>query len=311
MNNKPRLLITGVGGFIGHHLAKFYSNRGWIVVGIDCLPEAQVPGYLLDKYYSIKLPAIDIVDIVGTGFDVCFHCAGSSDVLSSIDMPKLDFISSVDATFNLLNALRIHSPQCKFIFLSSAAVYGEPEYLPVDENAQIRPLTPYGFHKYQCEMLCKEFNIVYGMKTGSVRIFSAYGVGLHRQVVWDICQQIVTSSDLRLKGTGGEGRDFIHIKDIIVALNLVVENAPLGGDVFNVACGQQITIRMLAEIITKEFGFEGNIIFDGVVPTGVPLNWCSDISKLRYLGFRASVSLQEGIEEYVAWARNRYYAQKP
>jgi UDP-glucose 4-epimerase len=173
----------------------------------------------------------------------------------------------------------------------------------VSETQPPAPLSPYGFHKWQSEQLCLEFAKVYGLPTASLRIFSAYGPGLRRQVLWDICQKVITQNSLTLQGTGKESRDFIHALDIARALGVVATSAPMQGEVYNLGSGQEIAIGQLANMVLEALDADCSPEFDGVVPAGTPLNWQADVSKLQALGFSASVPLERGVKTFANWCR--------
>jgi UDP-glucose 4-epimerase len=298
------VLITGVAGFLGRYVAQHFTGLDWTVIGIDSAPPENASISRLAAYYSLKLPDDAIGKILREHApDVCIHCAGRASVPLSVADPSADYYANVVLTFEVLEALRKHAPACKFIFVSSAAVYGNPRSLPVNEDAPVAPISPYGFHKLQGELLCKEFAGVYGLQTASMRIFSAYGPGLRRQVLWDICRKVITNQSLMLQGTGHESRDFIHALDIARAAYLVATRAPMGGDVFNLASGTEVTIQDLARQILEALGADCALQFDGVVPPGTPLNWCADMSKLHSLGFEVSVPFKQGVETFAQWCR--------
>jgi UDP-glucose 4-epimerase len=298
------VLITGVAGFLGRYLAQHFCSQGWNVIGVDNAPPENASLSNLIAYYSLKLPNIALYDVLQKHApDLCIHCAGRASVPLSVSDPSSDYYSNTVLTFEILDGLRNHAPGCKFIFLSSAAVYGNPRVLPVTENEPADPISPYGFHKLHGEFLCKEFARVYGLQTASVRIFSAYGPGLRRQVLWDICRKVITSKTLILQGTGQESRDFIHALDIARAIHLVATKATLKGDVFNLANGYEVTIRDLAEMVLATLNANCSPQFDGVVPPGNPLNWCADMTKLNSLGFDVSVPFRQGVETFAIWCR--------
>jgi UDP-glucose 4-epimerase len=298
------LLITGVSGFLGRYIAQHFSELGWAVIGIDNVAPENAPLPLLSSYYSLKLPNTALNDLIRKHApEVCIHCAGSASVGQSVTDPVRDFYASTVLTFEVLNALRLDAPKCRFILLSSAAVYGNPEALPIAENHPPAPISPYGFHKWQCEQLCREFAEVYGLQTAGLRIFSAYGPGLHRQVLWDICRKVIMQKSLTLQGTGKESRDFIHALDIARAIQIVSSKAPLRGEVYNLASGQEVTIKELAGMILNALDSTIPPLFDGVLPTGTPLNWRADISKLSSLGFAVSIPLQQGVKSFATWCR--------
>ncbi|WP_017654681.1 NAD-dependent epimerase/dehydratase family protein [Fortiea contorta] len=298
------VLITGVAGFIGRYVARHFFEQGWSVLGIDNSPPENAPLSNLTAYHRLQLPDGNLNTLLQeTSPQVCIHCAGRASVGLSVTNPRADFHANTVLTFELLNALHLYAPTCRFIFLSSAAIYGNPQSLPVAENQSCSPLSPYGFHKLQCEQLCLEFAKIYNLPTASLRIFSAYGPGLRRQVLWDICRKAITESSLILQGTGKESRDFIHALDIARALNVVAESAPMQGEVYNLANGREVYIDELAKLTIDALGLNCTLNFDGIVPVGNPLNWQADISKLQSLGFTPTVSLEKGIKTFATWCR--------
>lgn len=303
-NSQNVVLVTGAAGFLGQYLSRYYFQLGWNVVGIDTFVVEKVSKENLSSYYQMKLPDSGINSVLMTHeFDLCIHCAGSASINMSVEDPSTDFYLSTVVTFELLNAIRLNAPGCRFVYLSSAAVYGNPEVLPIEEiGTELCPVSPYGYHKLQCEQICSEFSSIYNIPTASARIFSAYGPGLRRQVIWDIIQKAAAESHIVLQGTGLESRDFIHASDIANAIACIGQNASMEGEVYNVANGVEITINDLAKLIVSKLSSHVTIEFDGKVPKGVPLNWCSDNSKLQSLGFESNISLNEGITEFTKWA---------
>ena len=298
------VLVTGVSGFLGRYVARYFSEQGWSVVGIDNSTPENAPVANLKEYYRLQLPERQLNDILQRHDPQVFiHCAGRASVGLSMSDPAADFFGNTVLTFEILNYLRLNSPNCRFIFLGSAAVYGNPESLPVKENQSLSPLSPYGFHKQQCEQLCLEFTKVYNVPTAIVRIFSAYGPGLRRQVLWDICQKAIAQNSLILQGTGQESRDFIHALDIAKALMTIATSAPMHGEVYNLGTGKEVTISKLANMILEALEFDDIPQFDGVIPTGNPLCWQADVSKLQALGFNASIPLERGVKTFANWCR--------
>jgi UDP-glucose 4-epimerase len=303
-NKLKSVLVTGVAGFIGRYVARYFYEQEWLVIGIDNSPPENAPLGNLQTYQHLQLPNSALHSLLKENPpQVCIHCAGRASVGLSLTDPAADFYGNTLLTFELLNALRLYAPSCRFIFLSSAAVYGNPEFLPVTETLSNAPLSPYGFHKWQCEQICLEFTKVYGLPTTSVRIFSAYGPGLRRQVLWDICWKAITKNSVTLQGTGYESRDFIHALDIAKALMVLATSAPMEGEVYNLASGKEVSISELANMILNALEYDCTPQFDGVLPVGNPLNWQADISKLNALGFIPSVPLEMGVKTFANWCR--------
>jgi UDP-glucose 4-epimerase len=299
------VLVTGVAGFIGRYVARLFSEQGWSVIGIDNAPPENAPVANLSSYHRLYLPDVGLLGDVlkHEAPQVCIHCAGRASVGLSVTDPAADFHANTVLTFEVLNALRLHAPSCRFIFLSSAAVYGNPATLPINETQSPSPLSPYGFHKWQCEQLCIEFSKIYGLPTASLRIFSAYGPGLRRQVLWDICHKAIVQNRVTLQGTGNESRDFIHALDIARALLVIATTATMQGEPYNLAAGKEVSIADLANMILRALEYSFSPQFDGIVPTGNPLNWQADISKIEALGFVTSVPLEKGVRTFANWCR--------
>ena len=261
-----KVLVTGAAGFLGHHVVTQFAREGWKVVGLDHVPSPTAtfaPGV---AYHRLELPNALLGSLIAAEApNVCVHCAGSASVGLSLENPDVDFRGNTILTFEVLEALRRNAPACRFLLLSSAAVYGDPAALPVSEVQVPDPLSPYGWHKLQCEMLCAEYSRFFDLPTAVVRIFSAYGPGLRRQVIWDICERALTKGELFLHGTGRESRDFIHATDIARGLVLLAESGAAIGEVYNLATGREVTIAELAELLLRELAPGIVPVFDGEI----------------------------------------------
>ncbi len=278
------VLITGATGCIGKAVCMACEAEGWATLPIKDM-RLPADASALAAFIALHPP------------DACVHCAGPASVRDSIIDPQRDFANSVSATFALLNVLRQAAPRCRTLLLSSAAVYGNPQRLPISEDSDLYPISPYGFHKRMVEQLGTEFHQLFGMPITSARIFSAYGVGLQRQVVWDVLQKARTTppdQPIYLSGSGNETRDFIHVDDVAQALVALLKFAPMRAEAFNVANGISVSIRELAHKLAPQH----QIQFDGIIRVGDPLYWQADISRLAALGFACRVGLDEGLKGY-------------
>ena len=297
------VLITGAGGFLGGYISRQFASDGWRVLAVDRLSPDLIHCPHGATYHQLLLPDPALGQLLDAEQPkICIHCAGRASVPFSMENPEADFRDNTVLTFELLETLRNHAPACRFLLLSSAAVYGNPDSLPVTEAQRPAPLSPYGYHKLQCELLCEEFTRIYDLPTAIIRIFSAYGPGLRRQVLWDICERALTSRNLVLHGTGAESRDFIHAADVARALALIASEAPCRAEVYNLATGREVTIRELAGLITAVLCPELEARFDGAVRAGDPRNWRADIGKVAALGFAPSIPLEQGIRSVATWA---------
>ena len=298
------VLITGVSGFLGRALARHFAGRRYEVWGVDRMPAENAPLADLRRFEQIGLPAPRMTQLLADWRpDTLIHCAGRASVPLAMQDPRADFDDGPVLTFDLLEALRQAIPECAFLLLSSAAVYGNPSLLPVTENAAIQPVSSYGYHKWLSETLCTEFSTVYGLRTASARVFSAYGSGLRRQVMWDIVHKALTHHEVRLQGSGQESRDFIHTQDIARGLEVILANAPARGEAYNLASGRETSIADLARLILHELDDPSPVTFSGELPPGTPRNWWADIHRICELGFQPQVALEVGVAGFVAWCQ--------
>jgi UDP-glucose 4-epimerase len=299
-----KIFIIGSEGFIGTHTVSFFLKKGWAVYGID------LKDYSLQKYNYYKvLPSLADYDEYVKSIlpDVCLFASGSANVSHSMQYPLSDIRANSLQVFQILDSIRQNSPACKFINLSSAAVYGNPKSLPVSEKAEISPMSPYGWHKYYSELMGKEFFQVYGIRNCSLRPFSVYGPLQTKLLLWDLFVKMKSSSEqVELFGTGEESRDFIFITDVIESLYAIIENAPMNGEVYNIASGSETTIKSVVEIFLSNFDYKGKIKFNQQVKKGDPLNWRADISKISEFGFSPSVNINEGIKLYCDWLKQHH-----
>jgi UDP-glucose 4-epimerase len=297
-------MITGINGFLGTQVARRFRAEGWVVVGVGRSAPGPDVQAAVSRYLHLALPDPGFRQIL---FDlqpaVLVHCAGRSSVPLSVKDPAGDFSSGPVLVFEVLEHLRLYSPHTRFVFLSSAAVYGNPANLPVSEDAPARPVSPYGYHKWQGEQLCTMFASLYGLPAASLRVFSAYGPGLRRQVIWDVCRKVTGQSAATLQGTGRESRDFVHAADVAAGVLRVAEAAPMAGEAYNLASGEETTIAALARLVVGLLAPRCRVEFSGEVPAGTPLNWRADVAKIGRLGFAPTVSLEKGVAEFAGWFR--------
>lgn len=294
-----KILIIGSKGFIGSHCLDYfkYSHDVW---GCDIIPKNEEK-----KHFLVDIFNPDYNHIFQTHqFDLCINCSGAANVTSSLKEPKEDFIANTINVINILEAIRLYNPTCRFMTISSAAVYGNPSVLPITTKCQPNPVSPYGFHKYFAEELCKEYHMFWGVRTCCIRVFSAYGPGLKKQLLWDLYNKFNKEPAVELWGTGDETRDFIYIADLIRAIDVIIRNSLFEAEIVNIANGQQYSIRQIATFFAKEFGASEQIInFIGVERSGDPLYWEADISKIQEWGYRPKISIEEGIKKYIQWVR--------
>lgn len=299
------VLICGAGGCLGSHAAAAFKHSGWRVVGAgrgDALGLEQYPKdvpflrgdfesqvfvqQLLEEFKPSKL----------------IFVAGPSDVQRSVTDPVKDFRGQTLPLIQVLWAASLMNSPPGVLLVSSAAVYGNIATLPVTEKTQPNPISPYGFHKFAQEALLDEFGKLYGVPTCKARVFSTYGRGLRRLAVWEITRRAM-SRDYKLRGTGEETRDYLHVSDIAHALECIASHSPFRGEIVNVASGQETSMRQVASFIYGALGVTAPPVFDNKCLAGSPLMWRADISTLQGLGFKPKIELEAGIRDTVKWIK--------
>lgn len=292
-----KVLITGARGFIGCSLLEHLNGKGYDVVGWDILS-----GEHIEHVNMLNIEEI-INGLKKEKPDCIVHCAGMADVSMSLENPQKDFSKNVEITHNFLFSIKKSGLiNCKFIFLSSAAVYGNPNKLPICETDERNPMSPYALHKLMCEEICEYFfnNKLLNIKI--LRIFSAYGEGLKKQIFWDMYNRYNEQDKLEMFGTGHESRDYIYIRDLLNAIEIVMKYAPKDELVYNVGNGVEESIQNVANCFADAMGFSRDKIeFTGKKREGNPENWRADINRLEELGYRRQYSFEEGILNYVNW----------
>lgn len=306
------VIVTGAKGFIGRSMMEYMLQKDHTVTGWDVGREDELP----DGIRVIDMRSLEEVEkaLASLRPDVIIHCAGSANVSESVANPDRDFELNVGITHNLLYAmLRQGLNKTRLVYLSSAAVYGNPRKLPVFETDEVHPISPYALHKSMCEDMCRYFAENHGFDIRIARIFSAYGDGLRKQIFWDMYRKITDTGRLEMFGDGTESRDFIYIDDLVRALYLIVtddNDTYDDGDgvlyrVVNVANGEEIPISRVVGIFAGCMGIpDGSISFNGIRRDGDPHNWQADIYALRALGYTQSISIEDGISQYCDWVKS-------
>jgi UDP-glucose 4-epimerase len=282
-------LVTGGAGFIGRRVAAQLQSAGWTVVtaGRGCAVEAISCHALATLRHEIALAV---------------HCAGGASVAKSIGDPSGEFANSVPPTVELLEFIRRHHSSANVVLVSSGAVYGQAASLPTAETAPTQPVSPYGLHKLVTEDIGRFYGRAYGMRVAIVRLFSVYGEGLRKQLLWDASRKAVVG-DLIFSGTGNEVRDWLHVSDAASLITLVGGSASPEAPVFNGGSGTGSTVATVLEHLFRALGVSGVAKFSGVVRAGDPTSFVADIRRAAALGWVPRIALDEGINAYARWFR--------
>lgn len=296
-----KILILGSEGFIGLHVIQKGIKNGYQVFGCDIVKHSNIDY----NYFNISVDTNAFCTLLSEiTFDCIINCAGSGNVFLSIENPMQDFLLNVSNVFYILEAIKKYQKKTKYIHISSAAVYGNPESLPIKETSLISPISPYGFHKLQSEILCKEYAQLYGINIFIVRPFSVYGPGLKKQIIWDTFQKGKINKIIELSGTGNETRDFIYIDDLTDSLFHLIISKIESFEIFNVATGNEISIKFFLQKLLQHLGWNHKLLFNQTIREGDPKFWKADISKLSSVGFNSKCLIDDGLSKTAKWLLN-------
>jgi UDP-glucose 4-epimerase len=294
-----KIIILGSEGFIGSHLVRYFDQLGYKVFGCDLIEKRSA----FFTYFQIEKSLLQWGSIFSEHqFDFCINAAGNGNVNYSLTHPFEDFESNTIDTIEILDSIRKYSPACRYLHISSAAVYGNPASLPVHESAVCNPVSPYGWHKLMAEQVCREYHAIYNIPVVIVRPFSIYGPGLKKQLFWDTYAKYKESpGSIELWGTGNESRDFIYIDDVLRSFDLLLNKAAMQAEVYNLASGNETLIKDAVDKLFSSMDARPVVQFNNKTREGDPLNWQADVTAIAGLGFVPLVSLETGIEKVAKW----------
>lgn len=296
-------MVTGALGFLGRHVARRLSFSGWQVIGIGHgrWERDEYKQWGIAEWHASDITVDALVNHGGQP-DVIVHCAGSGSVGYSLDYPYQDYQRTVGTTLSVLEFGRMHAPNAKIVYPSSAGVYGSVQKLPILETDALSPTSPYGVHKRMAEELCGSYAQHFNLQVAVVRLFSVYGVGLRKQLLWDAAQKILRGEH-EFFGTGEEIRDWLHVED---AANLLIEaarHASSGCPIVNGGGGIGTNVRVALSNLFKSFG-AGEPVFTGVSRPGDPPGYVADISSAIAWGWNPATAFEDGLREYAEWFKS-------
>jgi UDP-glucose 4-epimerase len=275
-----RWLITGGNGFLGFSVADYLAQAGNSVAGLT--RKAELPNWFRRLKYPTSIEALAEV-IRGEHPDCILHAAGAASVGGSWETPARDFVDSVVAWHALLEATRQSGLKPILFLPSSAAVFGNPNRLPISENALCKPISPYGFHKLVCEQLAEEYAVLWEMPIVICRLFSVFGPRQRRLLVWELVEQIFSNLPMiHLQGTGLEERDYLAITDVAKAFELLAKRRVSNSlQTFNLGSGRSLRVVDLIEVLQRLTGVPKPVVLGRSGRHGDPLHWRADNLRLR------------------------------
>jgi len=303
-----RILITGGAGFIGSNLVEYllknkpldefivYDNLS--ACGIEYLN--QITGGMGDNS-PVKFVKGDILDqeclySSCEDVDVIIHLAAHTDVVESMESPKVSLSINVNGTMNVLDVARQRKART-VVFASSNAVLGDVA-LPVSETSVANPISPYGAGKLACEALCKLYSKCFDISVTALRFANAYGnYSSHKTtVIAKMLKDIMNGNGLVIYGDGYQTRDYVHVQDIAKAIVLSIDKAK-GYWLFQVGSGEETSVIDIAETICSIANASPDVVYKPERPGEICRNY-SSIKKIKeILGFEPEINLKDGIKD--------------
>jgi UDP-glucose 4-epimerase len=294
-------LVTGAHGFVGRHVAAALAASGVHVTGIGhgSWTRDEWRRWGLDEWHVADVSVESLTTYAGTP-DLVFHCAGSGSVAFSMSHPAQDFNRTVGSTLAVLEYLRLQCPQARLVMPSSAGVYGVAERMPIATGATLRPVSPYGVHKQMAEELCQSYARHFGIRSARVRLFSVFGVGIRKQLLWDACNKL-RRGPATFAGSGQETRDWLHVADAARLMLAAAEHASTDCPVANGGTGRAVSIREVVELIAARLGGGAAAAFSGQLRPGDPTHYQADIAGALAWGWLPQRDFVAEVKAYVDW----------
>jgi UDP-glucuronate 4-epimerase len=303
-----RYVVTGAAGFIGSHLAEALAARGHDVLGVDCFTDYYDPALKEENAAGLEVARVDLAeeDLDLDGVDGVFHLAGQPGV-RSFGAVFEDYVRR-----NLLTSRRVFETAAaagvRVIFASSSSVYGDAESYPTSEDAQPRPISPYGITKLGCEQLAYAYAKGFGLDTVLLRYFTFYGPRQRPDMAFArIVEALARGSSFELYGDGLQSRSFTYVGDGVEATIAAMEQAPAGA-LYNVGGGVEATMRDAIATLEEISGRALDLV-ERPAAAGDVRRTAPDVSAIAVeLGWRPRTSLEDGLRAQWEWASSRVAA---
>jgi UDP-glucose 4-epimerase len=305
-------VVTGGGGFIGSHIVEELLGRNETVRVLD--------NFSTGKHENVE-PFADRAEIIEAdiaeaknlaeflkGADYVIHQAAIPSVPKSMIDPVKSHHANVDGTLKLLVACREAGVK-RVVYASSSSLYGDSPTLPKHEGMMPNPLSPYGAQKLFGEMYCQVFTRAYGLETVSLRYFNVFGprqdaTSQYSGVLALFIPAVLQGRKPTIYGDGLQSRDFTYVKNVAEANLIACKAAGVAGQVFNVACGDRITVNSMLQQINTVTGKDITPIY-AEPRSGDIKHSQADITRAKeHLGYQPKVSFAEGLRNTIEWYRN-------
>jgi len=299
LGNQRAAVVTGAAGFLGRRLAMSAAAQGYRIIAIGHGVQECDGDPFVSEWHEGDV-SLETLANCSVEPDVVFHCAGGASVAHSFEQPHRDFQRTVESTVSVLEFARTAKRRPAVVLPSSAAVYGCAAVQPIGVNSRLNPVSPYGLHKRIAEDLTNSYAKRFGLRASIVRLFSVYGPGLRKQLLWDACQRLTTGDGV-FGGSGAETRDWLHVDDAASLMVQASTRASPECPIVNGGTGTAVPISSILDELCSELGAGTSIEFSGLSRPGDPTDYVADISEAIGWGWRPAHHWRTGIREYARW----------
>jgi len=304
-------VVTGGGGFIGSHIAEELIRRRETVKIIDNFSTGKrknVEAFRKDA----EIIEADIAEATNlrdlfSGADYVIHQAAIPSVPKSILDPVKSHEANVNGTLNVLLASRDAGVK-RVVYASSSSLYGDSPTLPKHEGMMPNPLSPYGAQKLFGETYCQVFTKAYDLETVSLRYFNVFGprqdaTSQYSGVLALFIPAVLQDRRPTIHGDGLQSRDFTYVRNVVEANLLSCKKPGVGGQVFNVACGDRITVNSMLQQINKITGKDIAPIYSEPRQGDIKHSQADITRAKECLGYQPLISFEEGLRHTIEWYR--------
>lgn len=290
------VLITGGAGFIGSHVADALvaDNDVTVLDDLSTGTRENVPAGA--TFVEGDVRDRETLASAAEDADVIFHEAAVVSVERSVEEPEFCHDVNLDGTLRVLEAAR--RADARVVFASSAAIYGEPDTVPISETEPTDPTSPYGIDKCAADQYVRAYHDLYGLETVALRYFNVYGprqtAGDYSGVISIFREQARNGDPITVEGDGTQTRDFVHVSDVVRA-NLLAATTDHVGAAYNVATGEETSIRDLAETTRAIADSASEVVHTDPRPGDIDRSVADVANARERLGFEPKVTLEDGL----------------
>ena len=297
MQTSTKVVVTGGAGFIGSHMVDALVERGFEVHVVDNFAAGRMESRIHPRamYHEIDICDYEKLSPIISGASFIFHEAALPRVQFSIEYPLETFTVNVMGLANVLRAA--HEGKVKRVInASSGSVYGGQEKMPLSEDMEPAPKSPYALQKYIGELTCRMWSEVYGLETVSLRYFNVYGSNMdpkgdYALAIAKFLAQKSAGKPVTIWGDGTHSRDFTHVRDVVRANLLAAESPNVGkGEIMNIGAGRNVSVNEIAKLIG------GTVVHEAARLE--PAHALADRSRAKKLiDWEPTITIENGIAE--------------